>query len=106
MPKVIVIDREGVRHVIEAKAGLPLMFVLRDAGLPVEGTCGGSASCGSCHVFLSNDWAEKLSERSSAEDDLLKLFESYDPYSSRLSCQIEIADSLDGLTITLAPEEA
>jgi 2Fe-2S ferredoxin len=105
MPRVKVIDREQVAREIEAEADLPLMFSLRDSGLPVEGTCGGTASCGTCHVYVDPAWHERLMPRRPMETDLLDMLVNFDPARSRLSCQIEIEERMDGLVVTLAPEE-
>lgn len=105
MPRVHVIDRNGEISDIEVPGDTPLMYALRDSGLPVEGTCGGYASCGSCHVFIDEEWRDKLDAKTDVESDMLGLLHAADPERSRLSCQIIAKDELDGLTITLAPEE-
>ncbi len=104
MPRVHVIDRLGNETNIEASADTPLMYSLRDAGLPVEGTCGGYAACGSCHVYVAPEWCDRLEARESVEADMLNLLQAVDPKRSRLSCQILMQDSLDGLVVELAPE--
>jgi 2Fe-2S ferredoxin len=81
------------------------MYALRDAGLPVEGTCGGYASCGTCHVYVETEWWDSLDPKTDVEMDMLELLTADDPVRSRLSCQIIMQDALDGLTVKLAPEE-
>ncbi len=66
-----------------------LMEVLRDNGLPIMASCGGCASCATCHVHLAELSATLVGERSELEEDLLELEDSFDPEKSRLSCQIE-----------------
>jgi 2Fe-2S ferredoxin len=80
------------------------MFSLRNAGLPVEGTCGGYASCGSCHVYVAAEWTERLEAQTEIETDMIGLLDAVDPARSRLSCQIIMTEELDGLVVTLAPE--
>lgn len=105
MVTIKVTDRGGGKHVIDAEDDLPLMFSLREADLPVEGTCGGTAGCGTCHVFVLEGWRDQLSEKGSSEIDMLEALENYDEIRSRLSCQIDISEALEGLEVTLAPEE-
>lgn len=105
MPRINVIDRHGNRHEIEAAAETPLMYSLRDAGLPVEGTCGGYAACGSCHVYVEREWLDRLPDKEELEADMLALLEAVDADRSRLCCQIDMRDDLDGLILELAPEE-
>jgi 2Fe-2S ferredoxin len=105
MPRVRVFDRDNKESEIEAPADAPLMYALRDAGLPVEGACGGYASCGTCHVYVEADWRDQLDSKGDVETDMLELLKANDPARSRLSCQIIMQETLDGLTVKLAPEE-
>jgi len=101
-----VTDREGVAEDYEIPTGGALMFALRDElELPVEGACGGSASCGTCHVYLSTDWYARLGEPSDYEMAMLDTLVHYKDGVSRLSCQISVTATIDGLTLRLAPEE-
>jgi 2Fe-2S ferredoxin len=79
------------------------MYALRDSGLPVEGTCGGYASCGSCHVYVASEWLDRLPPQEDLEKDMLSLLDGVDPVRSRLSCQILMRDDLDGLVVELGP---
>ncbi len=105
MLSVTVIDpSNGKTTRVEVGEDTPLMYALRDAGLPVEGTCGGYASCGSCHVFVAPEWIDKLGPRDDIELEMLDLLDAYDPQRSRLSCQIVMRPEWDGLTVELAPQ--
>ena len=100
-----VTDRDGKLHHLPGIEGYRLMEILRDVGLPVAATCGGAAACGTCHVFVAPAWREKLpppcEDETEKLDELLHLADN-----SRLSCQlIWRQDQLDGLELTLAPEE-
>jgi len=100
--KIKVTDREGAEHQLEAPTdmNLNLMEVFKSYELPVEGTCGGMALCASCHCYVVSEHA--LKEQSEDEEDMLdQAFFVED--NSRLSCQIKIADTLDGLEVKLAP---
>jgi 2Fe-2S ferredoxin len=94
----------GETSKIEVGEDTPLMYALRDAGLPVEGTCGGYASCGTCHVYVAAEWVEKLGPREDVEAEMLDLLDTYDPKRSRLSCQIVMKPEWDGLAVELAPQ--
>ncbi len=106
MTKITVEDRDGTAAEYELNSSGPLMFGLRnDLGLPVEGICGGCATCGSCHVYIAAPYRETLPDPDEFEQAMLDLLEHYDPAASRLSCQIEIDAVPEGMRLTLAPEE-
>lgn len=105
MSKIIVTTTKGKKRELEGEGGSSVMEILREADLGVAAICGGVCSCATCHVYVNGEWAKKLPPRSEEETDLLKELESYDPTSSRLSCQIEFTDALDGLAVTVAPDE-
>ena len=101
--KLYVIDHDGVEHQIDGIDGWQLMEVIRDEGLDIKAECGGSCACATCHVYLDEEWQNKVPEKSEEEIDMLDLaFDVQD--NSRLSCQITITPSLDGLRVTLAPD--
>ncbi|MFD1213494.1 2Fe-2S iron-sulfur cluster-binding protein [Arthrobacter sp. GCM10027362] len=102
---VTVIDRDGTPKSIGWEPDQTLMEALRDNGLPVLASCGGTASCATCHVFLEPEIFGRLGERSEDELELLAEAEGYRECGSRLSCQIGHDPGLDGLTVTLAPED-
>ena len=103
MPKVIYITLDGKEHEIEAEEGTTLMEIGRDANLGIEGTCGGSLSCATCHVVVDPEWYEKTGSPDADEEDMLDLADGLKP-TSRLGCQIEVTDKLDGLRVSI-PEE-
>lgn len=98
-------DRDGVQHELQAKPGNTLMEVLRDADLGIAALCGGMCACATCHVYVDDAWMPKLPERQSDEAALLEDLSAYQPTQSRLSCQVTLSSELDGLTVTVAPEE-
>lgn len=100
---VHVTDRDGAVHALEAPEGWRVMEVIRDYGLPIKAECGGACACATCHVYVDQDWFERLIPPSDEEIDMLdEAFAVED--NSRLSCQILTSEALDGLTVTLAPE--
>ena len=105
MAIINVTNRRGEKHVIEGKVGTTLMENLRDNDMDVEAVCGGCCSCATCHVFIDDAWAAKLPARAEDEQELVESTNSYKPKNSRLSCQIKLTPALDGITLTVAPEE-
>ena len=105
MGSIFVTDRDGVEHKIEANNGLTLMEIIRDAGLPIEASCGGCCACATCHVYVDEKWFSKLKEKESAEQDMLDV--AFEPNSfSRLSCQLQVSDELDGLVVKMPSKQA
>lgn len=104
MTTIYVIDREGGEHEVTALNGEPLMHSLRDLKHSVEAICGGMCSCATCHVYVDPDWVDRLAPREDEEHELLTELECVKD-NSRLSCQIECSDALDGMRVTVAPEE-
>ena len=103
MPKLIFVDSEGTEKSVEAENGLYVMEVARDNDLEIEGTCGGSISCCTCHVIIDKYWFSIVGGPNPDEEDMLDLAVGLQP-NSRLSCQIEVTNELDGLRMTI-PEE-
>lgn len=100
--KVLVVDREGAEHPLEALEGWRVMEVIRDWGLPIKAECGGACSCATCHVYVDEGWLDRLPAKSADEEDMLDAcFEVAE--NSRLACQILMNPELDGLKVTLAP---
>lgn len=105
MSTLVVTTRGGKTLRLEAKPGLSVMEIIRDSGLDeVLATCGGCCSCGTCHVYVSPLWLERLPGIGEEENELLKASDSWRP-TSRLACQVLFTPDLDGLTVDIAPEE-
>jgi len=103
MAKIHVTDRDGQEHVLEATKGWSVMEIIRENDLPIEAACGGCCACATCHVYVEEPWLDKLKGADGEEDRMLD--EAYQVQeNSRLSCQINFSDDLDGLKLKLAPE--
>ena len=100
MVKVCFITAEGDRVGAEAKAGASLLEVAQAVGMPLEGTCEGQMACSTCHVILPGEWFARLPDASSDEEDMLDLAAGITS-TSRLSCQIELTDDLDGIEVRI-----
>ena len=103
MPAVTFVKRNGSEVTIEASDGLSVMEIGRDNGIGIEGTCGGSLSCATCHVVVDDAWVSITGAPSADEEDMLDLAFGLEP-TSRLGCQIKMTDALDGLKVRL-PED-
>ena len=104
MPKIIYNDFSGNQKKIEVPNGLSVMEgAIRNNIHGIDADCGGSMACATCHVYVKEDWFNKLPKKSEGEDDMLD--QAYKPNSSsRLSCQLTVSDKLDGLVVHL-PEK-
>jgi 2Fe-2S ferredoxin len=105
MTKVTVISRNGEGREVEAENGLSLMEVIRDKAFDeLLALCGGCCSCATCHVYVDPSFADRLPKMSADEDDLLDSTDHRNE-TSRLSSQIPVSEELDGLIVTIAPED-
>jgi 2Fe-2S ferredoxin len=105
MAKMVVTDRDGNVHEIEGRVGVKLMETLREYDYGVTAICGGLCSCATCHIFVKPEWMPKLPSPQGDEKELLVELQHYDPARSRLSCQVEFTESLDGIRLEVAPDE-
>ena len=105
MAKIKYIEHNGKEHDIEVQNGLTVMegAVQNDIS-GIDADCGGAMSCATCHVYVKEDWYDKLPKKEMGEDDMLD--QAYEPKSnSRLSCQIVVSDDLDGLTVNIPSKQ-
>ena len=100
MPKITFKLKDGKAKTIDAENGLSLMEIARDNDLGIEGTCGGSISCCTCHLVIDENWFRLTGPANPDEEDMLDLAVDLKP-TSRLGCQIEMTDALDGLVVTI-----
>lgn len=104
MAKMTFILRDKTPFEVDAPVGLSVMEIARKAGIDqIEGACGGSLACATCHVIIHPQWFDKVlpdGGKSMEEEDMLDL--AFDlTKTSRLSCQIMMSDALDGLVVAL-----
>ena len=104
MINISVKDLDDQTHEIQAREGESLMEALRTHEWGVPAICGGLCSCGTCHVYLDEKWLDKFLPSDPDEIDLLEVFDST-KNNSRLSCQLNLQASHDGLKLSIAPEE-
>ncbi|MFG1279860.1 2Fe-2S iron-sulfur cluster-binding protein [Xanthobacter autotrophicus] len=105
MAKIVIIDRSLDETQVEGKEGLSVMEIIRDSGFDeLLALCGGCCSCATCHVYVDPTFSSLLPAMSDEENDLLDGSSSRRA-ESRLSCQLFFSDALDGLRVTIAPED-
>lgn len=105
MPKLIVTTRSGETREVEAASGLTVMEAIRDNGFDeLLALCGGCCSCATCHVYVDESFTGELSEMRPDENDLLDSSD-HRRSNSRLSCQLTVGPALEGLRVTIAPED-
>ncbi|MEO0464338.1 MAG: 2Fe-2S iron-sulfur cluster-binding protein [Pseudomonadota bacterium] len=97
------IDPRGKAVTASAEPGDNLLRVGQAAGLPLEGTCEGQMACSTCHVVVTPEWFDRLPRSSEEEEDMLD-FAAGVRRTSRLSCQIELGEELDGLSVSVPVE--
>jgi ferredoxin, 2Fe-2S len=99
MTKLTFVAFDGTRFDVEAENGSTVMENAIKAGVPgIEAECGGACACATCHVYVDEEWSPAVGEPQAMEEDMLDFAYDVRP-TSRLSCQIRVADSLDGLTV-------
>ncbi len=105
MPKIIYIDTDGSRKEVDVKVGYTVMEGAMDNGVDgIVAECGGACACATCHSYIDPAWLEKLPEMDDMEDSMLDVaYERKD--NSRLTCQIEVTNELDGLVVHVAENE-
>ena len=105
MPKIIYQTRDGARHEVEVENGYSVMEGAVNNNIEgIVAECGGACACATCHGYIDEDWFNKLAPMDDMEDSMLDAaFERQ--ANSRLTCQIEVSDELNGLVVTVGENE-
>ena len=106
MSKVTYIEKDGKSHTIDIQNGLTVMEGAIQNNIPgIDADCGGSMACATCHVYVKEEWFNKIPKKEDGEEDMLDM--AFEPNKlSRLSCQITVTDDLDGLIVQLPSKQA
>jgi 2Fe-2S ferredoxin len=106
MPKITYIEHGGKSHTIEVSNGLSVMEGAVQKNIPgIDADCGGSMACATCHVYVKEEWFNKLPKKEDGEEDMLDM--AFEPKkNSRLSCQLMVSEQLDGLVVDLPEKQA
>ena len=101
MARITYIEHNGKEHVVEVANGMSVMEGAVKNMVPgIDADCGGACACATCHCYIDNGFAEKTGEKGPMEESMLDFAEDVES-NSRLSCQIEVTDELDGLVVRL-----
>ena len=105
MAKVTYIEHGGNSHTIEIANGLSVMEGAVQNDIPgIDADCGGGMACATCHVYVKDEWFDKLSKKEDGEEDMLDM--AFEPKkNSRLSCQLIVSDELDGLVVSMPSKQ-
>tara|TARA_B100001758_G_scaffold121038_1_gene104077 strand:+ start:190 stop:510 length:321 start_codon:yes stop_codon:yes gene_type:complete len=101
MPKITYIEHNGKSHTIDVANGLSVMEGAVQNNIPgIDADCGGGMACATCHVYVKEEWFDKLPKKEDGEEDMIDM--AYEPNRySRLSCQLTVSDELEGLVVNL-----
>ena len=104
MPKITYIESNGNKKTIEVSNGLTVMEGAVQNNIPgIDADCGGGMACATCHVYVNDEWFNKIPKAEDGEQDMIDM--AYEPKkNSRLSCQLIVSDDLDGLVVDM-PEK-
>ena len=105
MPKITYIEYNGKLHTVEVPKELSVMEGALQNNIPgVDADCGGACACATCHIYVDEKWFDKLPKKADGEQDMLDM--AFEPNKfSRLSCQITVADELDGLVVKMPSKQ-
>ena len=105
MTKITYIEHNGTSHTVDVSNGLTVMEGAVQNDIPgIDADCGGGMACATCHVYVKEEWLDKLPKKEDGEEDMLDM--AFEPKkNSRLSCQITISDELDGLTVNVPSKQ-
>ena len=104
MAKITYYTHDGKTHNIDVQNGLTVMEGAVQTDISgIDADCGGGMACATCHVYVKEEWLDKLPVKEDGEEDMLDM--AFEPKNnSRLSCQLIVSDDLDGLTVHM-PEK-
>jgi 2Fe-2S ferredoxin len=102
VPTITLIAHTGEIHTLDVEEGTTVMeAAINNAVDGIIGECGGCCSCATCHCYIDSRWLDKLPVRGDLESEMLEFASSQAGPNSRLACQVEVTDALDGLVVTL-----
>ena len=106
MAKITYIEHNGTEHVVEVAPGLTVMEGARDNDIPgIEADCGGACACSTCHVYVVEEWVDKLPAKDDMEADMLDFAFEPNERTSRLTCQVKVTEALDGLKVQMPSKQ-
>ena len=105
MTKINYITHDNQTHSIDVQNGLTVMEGAVQNDIPgIDADCGGGMACATCHVYVNEEWLDKLPAKEDGEEDMLDM--AFEPkQNSRLSCQLIVTDDLEGLTVNIPSKQ-
>ena len=105
MSKITYIENSGKTHTVDVKNGLTVMEGAIQNDIPgIDADCGGGMACATCHVYVDENWLDKLPQKEDGEEDMLDM--AFEPKkNSRLSCQLIVSDTLNGLVVNIPSKQ-
>ena len=105
MAKITYIEHNGKSHTIEVQNGLSVMEgAVQNNIQGIDADCGGSCACATCHVYVDEEWYDKLPNKEDTEEDMLDM--AFEPKKfSRLTCQITVTDDLNGMVVKMPSKQ-
>lgn len=101
MPKITYIEFDGTEHTVDVNPGISVMEGAIKNGVPgIVAECGGACACATCQVYIDDAWIERVGGAEFMEESMLEFAQNVKP-NSRLSCQINVTDALDGLVVRM-----
>jgi len=106
MSKITYITSDEKTHTIDVENGLTVMEGAVQNNIPgIDADCGGGMACATCHVYVKENWLDKLPKKEDGEEDMLDM--AYEPkQNSRLSCQLVVSDEIDGLEVVIPSKQS
>jgi len=106
MPKITYLEHDGKSHTLDVANGLSVMEGAVQNNIPgIDADCGGGMACATCHVYVKEEWFDKLPKKEDGEEDMIDMAHEPNKFS-RLSCQLTVSDELDGLVVQLPEKQA
>ena len=106
MAKITFKTHNDKTHTVDVQKGLTVMEGAVQNDIPgIDADCGGGMACATCHVYVNEDWTDKLPSKEDGEEDMLDM--AFEPKkNSRLSCQITVTENLDGLVVSIPSKQS
>ena len=106
MPKITYVEHNGKSHTINVANGLSVMEGAIENNISgIDADCGGSMACATCHVYVKEEWFDKLVKKEDGEEDMLDMAFAPNKFS-RLSCQLTVSEELEGLVVKLPEKQS
>lgn len=107
MARITYVEHDGTPHEVDVANGTTVMQGARDNCIPgIEADCGGACACSTCHVYVDPEWFGRLPPRDAIEVDMVEFAWEPDPARSRLTCQLDVSDALDGLVVHIPARQS